>query len=174
MKNPKNKKFSLLLSLLIFAFLVSMSFRIQHWPYGHELAVVSTLLIGIVYALRYSLKKDKSTKDFVKLILVASGVLLLVLISFKIQNLFYVRFALILSGIVWLTLECYDIIKRRNQNERISVIAWLVILCAIFLLISKVFNLRLSIFHQLIGTLILSVGFLSEWIMFKSNQIKNR
>lgn len=162
------------MSVLIFAFLVSMSFRIQHWPYGNELAVVSILLIGIVYTLRYSLKKEKSTKDFVKLILVASGVLLSVLISFKMQNLFYVRFMLILSGIVWLTLEFYDIIKRQNQNERISVIAWLGILCAIFLLISKVFNLRLSIFHQLIGTLLLSVGFLIEWIMFKSNQIKNR
>lgn len=119
----KNQKKILSLPLAIALFLLSFAsiVKIQHWPFGLELVLVSLIAIGALYLIRYGLKKSKNIKDTAKVVMVLSSIGLGVFAPYKMNNLVYFQIILMVSGSAWLALEVWDIIRKKPKSERANI-----------------------------------------------------
>ncbi|XOV67665.1 MAG: hypothetical protein ACFHU9_00570 [Fluviicola sp.] len=118
MPQRQKKILSIPIAIAFCALTIGTLFKIQHWPFGIELRLTSLIAIGVFYTIRYGAKKSKNIKDLAKVIMVLSWVLLSVLAMYKMNNLVYLRIILEISGVSWLAIETWDVIKKKPKSER--------------------------------------------------------
>lgn len=93
-------RWSLIAAIVLFFSLgIGMLFKIQHWPYGAELFLISSVAIAIVYGIHFSLKAKKSFLDVLKLIWVLMMCSNAVLIELNLRETLW-----FLRHVVWLLL----------------------------------------------------------------------
>lgn len=165
MPNNQKKILSIPLAIALCALTIGTLFKIQHWPFGFELRLISLIAIGVFYAIRFGFKKSKNIKDSAKAIMVLSWVLLSVNVMYKMNNLVYIRIILEVSGSTWLALEVWDIIRKKPKSERANfpqLIGMLITIAhVIFMFLHWPFAGPMLVL-SLIALILLAIGFILD------------
>lgn len=114
-------RWSLIASIVLFFSLgIGMLFKIQHWPYGDEVFLISSVAIAIVYSIHFVSKKGKAFLDVLKLIWVLMMCSNSVFIELNLGEIlwFYGHVVWLIFNVLYLTFA-YQIIfqKRIFSNE---------------------------------------------------------
>jgi hypothetical protein len=96
-----------------------MLFKIQHWPYGTELFLISSVAIAIVYGIHFSLKAKKSFLDVLKLIWALMMCSNAVLIELNLREaLWFLRHAVwLLYCILYLTFVYQILFEKQSASN---------------------------------------------------------
>lgn len=70
METSRQKVLTLPLRIALSCFIIGPLFKFMHWPYGNDIVLITSVLIAILYTIRFALKKDKVVLDYVKLVLI--------------------------------------------------------------------------------------------------------
>ena len=148
--------------------------HIQHWPFGLEIKLMSSLTIGLLYLIRYAYKQSKSLKDITKVIMVFTWTLLNVFVLYKLIDLFLLRVILEIAGIVWLALEIRDILKKEPTWKRANtpqlIGMGIVIMHAISMFQHWPFQIEIY-FIALFAPLFMAIGFIIDYKTYHRNRI---
>lgn len=165
MTNNQKKILSTPLAIALCVLVIGSIFKIQHSPFGFELKLTSLIAIGVLYAIRYGVKKSKNSKDLAKAIMVLSWVLFSVFAMYKMNNLVFVRIILEVSGSTWLALEVWDIIKKKPKSERANFPQLIGMLITIAYVIFKIKHWPFAgpmFVLSLVALVLLAIGFILD------------
>lgn len=100
--------------------IVSFVFQAKEWPFGHELYFLAVFLIGLFSFFRFLYKQEKTTKDFVKLVMVISLLISYSIIPLKLDILYLKIFGVLsaTSLATWVGLESIDYITGDESIEK--------------------------------------------------------
>ncbi|WP_425076376.1 GldL-related protein [Psychroserpens sp. S379A] len=70
MENKRLKKLGLPLRLALVIIIYGALFKVMHWPYAQQLMLIGSILVALLYCIRFLLKINKVQLDYVKLALV--------------------------------------------------------------------------------------------------------
>lgn len=148
------------LRLAIIVLIFGALFKVMHWSYATHLMFISSITIGLLYAIRFIYKRDKTKLDYVKLTLVLLWVFSYLI---KVFHLFYIPYlfeiSLLILFIYWFIAEGMTYFKNRKlkKNKFIKVIYYILIvqtICTLF------FGIIFKISHWPYGALMLTLGIL--------------
>lgn len=157
--NTKILTFPLRISIIVLIF--GALFKVMHWPYAKVLMLIGSVVIGLLYAIRFVNKKTKTKLDNVKLAIILIWVFNYLVTAF---HLFYVSYVfeilLLMLFIYWFTVEGIFYFKNRKfkKNKFIKAIYYLLIALAICTLF---FGIIFKIQHWPYGALLLTLGVLT-------------
>ena len=129
MEHPK-KAFRNPLRAALATLLVGMLIRILHWPFSDGIIFISFAAILVLYAMRFSRKKEKRTLDFIKMVLVlfwtTNG--LLTILNFTYTLFFQIGTAL--TFIAWFAMEgtAYFMNKTDKVKNSLTEIIWNIVM----------------------------------------------
>lgn len=125
MENPK-KVYKNQLRVALATLLIGMLMRVLHWPYSAGIIFTSFAAILVLYAIRFSRKKEKKPIDLIKMALVlfwtTNG--LLTILDFSYTLIFQIGTAL--TFIAWFAMEgtAYFMDKHGNTKNTLTEIIW--------------------------------------------------
>jgi len=125
MENPK-KVYKNQLRVALATLLIGMLMRVLHWPYSAGIIFTSFAAILVLYAIRFSRKKEKKPIALIKMALVlfwtTNG--LLTILDFSYTLIFQIGTAL--TFIAWFAMEgtAYFMDKHGNTKNTLTEIIW--------------------------------------------------
>jgi len=125
MENSK-KAFRNPLRSAIAALFIGLAMRILHWPFSKGVIFISFAAILVLYAIRFSRKKEKKAVDLIKMALVlfwATNGLLTIL---DYAHTLFFQIGTAFTFIVWFAMEgtSYFMSKDRNVKNSMTEIIW--------------------------------------------------
>ncbi len=165
MQNPTKKILTFPLRIVLILVIYSVLFKIMHWPYANQLLLIGSVLLMLLYSIRFLYKTEKTRIDIVKLGLVLVWTVNLVLKTYHIAFIAYALELILLILFVWWFIEDglnYFTSRQLINNGFVKFFYYGFCIVAITLII---FGALFKIQHWPYGSLILTFGFLLLSIM---------
>ena len=143
--------------------IISILFKIMHWPYNELLLTTGLGIIVLLYPVRFYLKKEKRLIDYVKLLVAFFMPLNIYLKLLHLPSHYILPIISSASFLLYLLLELYDNYLNRKSSKELTVFPFGVLSVIIAIVLLGVFY-RISHFEN--ATPILITGFVLLFLYF--------
>lgn len=158
--NTEKRILTLPIRLAVVVLIFGALFKIMHWPYAHDLMLISSITIAILYTLRFLFKKKKTTVTYVKLVLILLWIFKYFVDAFHLIKLPYILDVVILILFFWwLISDGLDFFKNRTFKVK-GITKYLYILFSILCVLALALDIIIKIQHWPYGDLIFVIGIL--------------
>lgn len=143
--------------------IISILFKIMHWPYGEIVLTTGLGIIVLLYPVRFYLKKEKRLIDYVKLLVAFFLPLNIYLKLLHLPSHYILPIISSTSFLLYLLLELYDNYLNRKSSKELTVFPFGILSSIIAILLLGVFY-RISNIEN--ATPILITGFVLLFLYF--------
>ncbi|WP_445711059.1 GldL-related protein [Flavobacterium sp.] len=143
--------------------IISILFKVMHWPYTQLLMTIGLGIIVLLYPVRFYLKKEKRIIDYVKLLVAIFLPLNTYLNLFHLPSHYILPIISSTSFLLYLLLELYNNYLNKESSKELTVFPFGVLSVIIAILLLGVFY---RILHFENATQILITGFVLLFLYF--------